>query len=92
MEGLMRSRWLRGALALALGVLAGQLAPSPAEAQRAAIALAPVVTTGLAAPLFVTHAGDGSGRLFVVEQPGRVRIVSGGVLSATPFLDIAARS
>ena len=39
---------------------------------------------GLVAPLFVTHAGDGSGRLFIVEQAGRVRILRGGALVATP--------
>lgn len=32
------------------------------------------VATGLAMPVQVTHAGDGSGRLFVVEQEGRIRI------------------
>ena len=37
-------------------------------------ALQPVVT-GLDQPLFVTHAGDGSGRLFIVEKPGVVRIL-----------------
>ena len=31
--------------------------------------------TGLEQPVFVTHAGDGSGRLFVVEQAGRIRIL-----------------
>ena len=46
---------------------------------------------GFASPVGVTHAGDGSNRVFVVEQGGRVRIVRGGVLQPTPFLDIAAR-
>lgn len=32
------------------------------------------VATGLGMPVQVTHAGDGSGRLFVVEQEGRIRI------------------
>ena len=49
------------------------------------------ITTGLAYPVRVTHAGDGSGRLFVVEQPGRIRIIRDGVLNETPFLDIAQR-
>ena len=35
------------------------------------ITLAPVVTTGLLQPVQVTHAGDGSGRLFVVETSSR---------------------
>ena len=36
------------------------------------------VTGGLSSPLGVTHAGDGSGRLFVVERGGRVRVVKSG--------------
>lgn len=47
--------------------------------------------TGLDAPLFVTNAGDGSGRLFVLEKRGLVRIVSDGALVETPFLDITDR-
>jgi len=44
---------------------------------------------GLVAPVDVQHAGDGSGRLFVVEQRGSVRIVRNGLLRAESFLDIA---
>ena len=40
-------------------------------------------------PIQITDAGDGSGRLFVVEQKGRIRIISDGVLLSTPFLDIS---
>ena len=36
----------------------------------------------------MTHAGDGSGRLFVVEKPGRIKVVVNGQVQATPFLDI----
>ncbi|MFQ5412838.1 MAG: PQQ-dependent sugar dehydrogenase [Phycisphaerae bacterium] len=47
------------------------------------------VATGLCAPVDLTHAGDGSGRLFVVDQCGLVRIIdANGVLLPTPFLDI----
>ncbi|HET6646326.1 MAG TPA: hypothetical protein VFH01_03290, partial [Pyrinomonadaceae bacterium] len=42
--------------------------------------------TGLSQPVSITHAGDGSGRIFVVEQTGRIRIIRNGVVSATPFL------
>ncbi|HMU72197.1 MAG TPA: hypothetical protein PKD93_05640, partial [Ferruginibacter sp.] len=40
----------------------------------------PVVTSGLSSPVDVVNAGDGSNRLFVVQQGGQVRIVSGGAL------------
>jgi glucose/arabinose dehydrogenase len=46
------------------------------------------IAGGLDSPVYVTGAGDGSGRLFIVEQIGRIRIVKNGVLLPTPFLDI----
>jgi glucose/arabinose dehydrogenase len=49
------------------------------------------VATGLNAPVFVTGAGDGSGRLFVLEQPGTVRVIAGGHLAAAPYLDLSSR-
>ncbi|MCJ7756218.1 MAG: PQQ-dependent sugar dehydrogenase, partial [Thermoanaerobaculales bacterium] len=50
-----------------------------------------LVVAGLQRPVSVRAAGDGSGRLFVVEQPGRIRIIDGDGLRSTPFLDIANR-
>ena len=50
-----------------------------------------VVVDGLAAPLDVTNAADGSGRLFVAEQGGQIRIVKAGALVGRPFLDIGGR-
>ncbi|WP_026370187.1 PQQ-dependent sugar dehydrogenase [Kallotenue papyrolyticum] len=44
------------------------------------------VAAGFNAPLFVTHAGDGSGRLFVVEKGGMIRTLDGAVV-----LDITDR-
>ena len=49
------------------------------------------VVSGLDQPLYVTNAGDVSGRLFVVERTGLVRVVSGGVLQSTAFLDLTAK-
>ncbi|MCY4246552.1 MAG: PQQ-dependent sugar dehydrogenase [Chloroflexi bacterium] len=40
-------------------------------------------------PLFATHASDGSGRLFVVEQSGQIWIVRAGDKSIHPFLDVS---
>lgn len=48
---------------------------------------AEVVVSGLTNPLHLT-APPGDDRLFVVEKPGRVRIVEGGQLRPTPFLDL----
>jgi glucose/arabinose dehydrogenase len=55
-----------------------------------AIALEPVAD-GLDQPVFVTGAGDGSGRLYVAVQPGRILVVEPGSTSTVPFLDIADR-
>lgn len=49
------------------------------------------VVTGLESPVHVTHAEDGKGRLFIVEQAGRIRIVANGSLQPTSFLDISDR-
>ncbi len=47
------------------------------------------IASGLTRPLYVTHAGDGSGRLFIVEQGGRILIYQDGQVLDTPFLDIS---
>jgi glucose/arabinose dehydrogenase len=46
---------------------------------------------GLSSPVGIVHAADGSNRLFIVEQGGRVRVVKNGALLSTPFLDISTR-
>ena len=47
------------------------------------------VVTGLQRP--VDLQADGSGRLFVIEKTGRIRIIQNGQLVETPFLDITDR-
>jgi glucose/arabinose dehydrogenase len=37
----------------------------------------------------VTHAGDNTGKLYVVERAGRIRLIDNGTLLPTPFLDIS---
>jgi glucose/arabinose dehydrogenase len=49
------------------------------------------VASGLSSPVYVTTANDGTGRLFVVEQTGRIRVIKNGVLLPTPFLDISSQ-
>jgi glucose/arabinose dehydrogenase len=79
----MKSRLLA---LFALAACGGTSAPAPT----AAFKLAPFVTTGLSAPLFLTQPLD-DGRIFVVEQAGKIRIVKNGAVLATPFLDITQR-
>jgi len=46
------------------------------------------VAEGFSKPTHVTSAGDGSGRLFVVEQAGRIWALRDGAPLPEPFLDI----
>jgi glucose/arabinose dehydrogenase len=65
---------------------------SPDRPDLAAVSVAvEPLAGGLDQPVFVTNAGDGSGRLFVAEQPGRIRVIEKGEVRAAPFLDITDR-
>ena len=46
------------------------------------------VARGFDTPVFVTQAPGEPGRLYVVEQSGRIRVVERGRIRATPFLDV----
>jgi glucose/arabinose dehydrogenase len=50
-----------------------------------------LITGAFDRPAAVVNAGDGSGRLFVLEQSGVIRVVNGGQIEPTPFLDISDR-
>ncbi|MBU8975245.1 PQQ-dependent sugar dehydrogenase [Lysobacter sp. MMG2] len=51
------------------------------------------VATGMDFPTFLAPVPDATGRVFVVERAGRIRILnpSTGVIAATPFLDITGQ-
>jgi len=69
----------------------GDAAAAPAAFNPLAVNLTLTsVATGLSSPVLVTHAGDGSGRLFIVEQTGKIWIIKGGTLLPTPFLSLSA--
>ena len=44
--------------------------------------------TGFEFPVYLTSAGDGSGRIFVVEKAGRIKVIKNGEVLEEPFLDI----
>jgi glucose/arabinose dehydrogenase len=77
---------------------AGSGAPSPAASvgtpgsfDPSGVTVDVAAINGFDSPTDVTNAGDGSGRLFVLEQAGRIRLVKGGALVERPFLDITGR-
>jgi glucose/arabinose dehydrogenase len=77
----MTPRWLIGLGSLLLALLNGTAA---------AAELQPLLS-GLANPLYVTDARDGSGRIFVVEQGGTIKGLAPEASAPTVFLDIADR-
>ncbi len=44
--------------------------------------------SGFELPVYLTNAGDGSGRIFVVEKAGRIKVIKDGETLEEPFLDI----
>ena len=70
-------------------------APSPAPSPRSGLPIATglqlqTVVEGLQDPVYLT-APASDPRLFVIEQPGRIRIVSDGRVLSEPFLDLTRR-
>ena len=81
-----RVGWIPFAATMPLVLFAaGPLRAAPIEIQLQ------LVADGLTAPLYLTHSGDGTGRLFVVDQVGFIRVIKNGNLLATPFLDLTSK-
>jgi len=57
---------------------------------RSHFSLKTILSDGLSNPIFLTHSGDGSERLFVVEQNGRIVILDKGKRLSNLFLDISS--
>jgi len=82
-------RLVAGALFVAGVACSASTRSGNAQSKVGGIALRPVATR-LEAPLYLT-APPGDPRLFIVEQPGRVRVVRDGRLLPKPFLDLSAK-
>lgn len=76
------------ALAVALLTAAAFSIAAPAPRAGAASIGLQTVASGLSKPVGIVNAGDGSGRLFVVEQTGKIKAYSGTTLLGT-FLDVS---
>ncbi|MBE0698556.1 MAG: PQQ-dependent sugar dehydrogenase, partial [Anaerolineaceae bacterium] len=78
--------WLVAAALIFLparSIVSGQ-SPAPITVQH-------VIASGFTRPVVITHAGDGSNRLFVVEKTGKIKIVKNGAVLAQPFLDLTGQ-
>lgn len=77
-----------------LGILVGLASAAPASAAITPADLElvrwPDATTTFDQPIAIRSAGDGSGRVFVIERCSGIRIVKDGVLLSTAFVDIEA--
>lgn len=71
------------ALLLFAGAAGAAQAQLPAD-----LAFENFITSGLTQPVGLTHAGDGSGRIFIVEKNGQIRIWKNGALLTDPFLTV----
>jgi glucose/arabinose dehydrogenase len=80
------NRLLSAILIATVSFAAGLVSDANAAPQ---IELTPIVS-GINSPLAITHAGDGSGRLFITLQVGRILIHDGQQVLPSPFLDIGA--
>jgi glucose/arabinose dehydrogenase len=68
----------------------GDAAGPTLPAGTVAVHLEPVAT-GLNFPVYVTAAPGDTGRLFVVEKRGTIRVIKHGVVLPTPFIDLSGR-
>jgi glucose/arabinose dehydrogenase len=50
------------------------------------------VARNLSKPVFITHSGDSNGRLFIIEQDGKIKVLRQGVVLSTPFLDLTSKT
>lgn len=55
------------------------------------IGLEPVSENEIVAPVGITHAGDGSNRMFITDQRGTIHVMDDGNVLPTPLLDISSK-
>jgi hypothetical protein len=81
--------WSRVCQAAVAIVLAALCSIATAHAQALSLEL---IASGLPSPVGLRNAGDGSNRLFIVNQGGTISIYQGGQVLSTPFLDVSSET
>ncbi|HKP69525.1 MAG TPA: PQQ-dependent sugar dehydrogenase [Pyrinomonadaceae bacterium] len=61
----------------------GQLTPPDVIGTRAVVGF-------LNSPVYATHAGDGTNRMFILEQRGKIKLLQPGATTTTVFLDLTS--
>jgi glucose/arabinose dehydrogenase len=74
-----------------IGISLSGITSEVAVSQTLSITVDTVLGDGFTYPVGVYHAGDGSGRLFVVEQTGKIKIIKDNKVLATPFLNLESK-
>src|SRR5437764_13847948 len=69
----------------------GGSSPSPSSSGPPPMLALDLIAAGFSSPLDLEQPDDGSGRLFVVEQGGKIRILQNGTIASQPFLDIGSK-
>jgi glucose/arabinose dehydrogenase len=77
-------------LVLLAAALPGAACGQSGSAEQAGFTLRPFAR-GFDSPVYVTAPSSEPGKLYVVEQPGVIRVLENGKLRAKPFLDIRSR-
>jgi glucose/arabinose dehydrogenase len=78
------------AVAIVFAVSIGGSPSHPPRASAGSLGISlSLLVGGLDKPVAITHAGDGSGRLFITLQEGKIVIWDGNQILPDPFLDIS---
>ena len=90
----LRSCYAAGALLFSVMlILSGSAFAQPASWDPASFSSSftlRAIVENLDSPVGIVDPGDGSGRLFIVEQTGKILVLKSGSLSPDPFLDISS--
>src|SRR4051812_10408100 len=86
-----RERALASGVALALAIAAGCGGSSSTSAEAKASGVRLQKIASFSSPLYVTAPAGDRRRIFVVEQGGKIKVMRGGKVLSTPFLDVTSK-